>query len=194
MITEIELKKIIAENLIYYRKQNGLTQLQLAEKLHYSDKAISKWERGEGIPDLYTLMEIAEILGISINNLVGTQKTISQSKNKTIHYMIPVLSVGLVWLVATCFYVIFKLFLMDLNNVWLSYIYAIPVSFIVLLIFSCIWGNNLTKFCYSSVICWSIPLSIYLSISYDRLWLLFFIAIPLQILLIFWFFFKKKMK
>ena len=55
MLNENELKKIVTENLIYYRKINKLTQLQLAEKLNYSDKAISKWERGESLPDLYIL-------------------------------------------------------------------------------------------------------------------------------------------
>ena len=55
MINEEQFKALVAKNLANYRKINNLTQLDLAEKLSYSDKAISKWERGESLPDLYTL-------------------------------------------------------------------------------------------------------------------------------------------
>ena len=55
MIQENDFKKQVAKNLVYYRKLNKMTQNELAQKLNYSDKAISKWERGENLPDLYIL-------------------------------------------------------------------------------------------------------------------------------------------
>ena len=55
-----KLKKQIGANIISYRKRFQMTQAGLAEKLNYSDKAISKWERGESVPDVLTLMQIAE--------------------------------------------------------------------------------------------------------------------------------------
>ena len=64
-MTEIELKETITANLIKYRKTNSYTQAALAEKINYSDKAVSKWERGESIPDLYTLTLLAELYGIT---------------------------------------------------------------------------------------------------------------------------------
>ena len=57
------LTAIIAENLVYYRKKAQMTQLQLAEKLNYSDKSISKWERGEGVPDIFILAQLAKLYG-----------------------------------------------------------------------------------------------------------------------------------
>ena len=63
-----ELKSRVADNIAFYRKRAGLTQLELAEKLNYSDKAISKWERGDGLPDLVVLNEMANIFGININD------------------------------------------------------------------------------------------------------------------------------
>ena len=54
-----KLKFQIGANIAAYRKQAGLTQAGLAEKLNYSDKAISKWERGESIPDVLTMMVLA---------------------------------------------------------------------------------------------------------------------------------------
>ena len=56
-----ELKDIIAHNLVAYRKAAGLTQAEIADKLNYSDKAVSKWERGEGMPDVAVLKTLADI-------------------------------------------------------------------------------------------------------------------------------------
>ena len=64
MFTEEQIKENIAKNLIKYRKAHNLTQIQLAEKLNYSDKSISKWERQESIPDLVILSNIAKLYGI----------------------------------------------------------------------------------------------------------------------------------
>ena len=61
--------KILANNLIYYRKASGYTQLEIAEKLNYSDKSISKWERAEGVPDIFVLKALAELYGITIDDL-----------------------------------------------------------------------------------------------------------------------------
>ena len=56
-----KLKKQIGINIASYRKRNGLTQAGLAERLNYSDKAVSKWERGESVPDVLTLSQMAEL-------------------------------------------------------------------------------------------------------------------------------------
>ena len=50
-----QLKQTVANNIAQLRKSKGLTQLELAERLNYSDKAVSKWERGEGLPDVLVL-------------------------------------------------------------------------------------------------------------------------------------------
>ena len=87
MINEEQFKAIVAKNLANYRKINNLTQLDLAEKLSYSDKAISKWERGESLPDLYTLQRIADLYGITINDLAYEKQEIIKPKTikKTNH-------------------------------------------------------------------------------------------------------------
>ena len=103
MVNEEELKKKLAKNLIYYRKNNNLTQLQLAEKLSYSDKAISKWERGESVPDILTLKALADLYHCKIDDLLKekNRKKLFITKNKLI---ISLLSVGLVWLIAVITY------------------------------------------------------------------------------------------
>ena len=65
-----KLKYQIGANIAAYRKQFGMTQAGLAEKLNYSDKAVSKWERGESVPDVLILMQLAELFGTTVNDLV----------------------------------------------------------------------------------------------------------------------------
>ena len=73
-----DLKKIIAKNLVTYRKQAHMTQAELAEKVGYSDKNVSKWERAEGVPDMLVLHELAELYGVTVNDFF-VDHTIEQS-------------------------------------------------------------------------------------------------------------------
>ena len=118
------LKTKIKENLIKYRKEAGMTQLQLAQKLGYSDKTVSKWEREEGVPDIYILKQIADLYGITVNDLIGDGETIKKKgkkiglpkiskRNKII---IALLSAGLVWTVAITLYVILDLSIPDIEK------------------------------------------------------------------------------
>ena len=66
-----KLKKQVGANIAAYRKRAGLTQAGLAEKLNYSDKAVSKWERGESVPDVVTLVQLAELFEITVNDLLA---------------------------------------------------------------------------------------------------------------------------
>ena len=65
------LRNQIGSNIAAYRKQAGLTQAGLAEKLNYSDKAVSKWERGESVPDVMTLVQLAELFQIPVGELLA---------------------------------------------------------------------------------------------------------------------------
>ena len=74
-----DIKRILAKNLTDLRLRNHLTQLELAEKLNYSDKTISKWERGESSPDISVLVEIADLFGVTLDDLVKSE-TIEQNE------------------------------------------------------------------------------------------------------------------
>lgn len=193
-MTDNEFRKLVSENLQYYRKLNNLTQLQLAEILNYSDKSVSKWERGESLPDLYIMQTLATLYGITINDFVVEEKTKPVHKKKNNNLLITLIAVGSVWLVATIVFVCLGIFLPSLTKAWLAFIYAIPASMIVLLVFTNIWGNKIEVFLALTVLYWSVPLSLYLSIDYKQLWLLFIIIIPLQIITIFMFLLKKESK
>ncbi len=194
MIEEPVLRETIAKNLARYRKANNLTQLQLAEKLNYSDKSISKWERGDGLPDLLVLAQIADLFDININDLITDRKKLAHQRHAFNKIMISLISFTGVWFVATIVFVTLRLFVPSLPKVWLTFICAIPASLIVLLVFASIWGKRLHQFICISLLSWSVPLAVFLSFDYLELdlWLLFIAIIPLQVLTILAFILKAK--
>ena len=71
MEKEEDVYKRIGKNIAAYRRNAGITQAELARKINYSDKSVSKWESGNGVPDVLVLMRLAELFGVSVNDLVG---------------------------------------------------------------------------------------------------------------------------
>lgn len=197
MTTE-ELQNLLPQNLIRFRKANKLTQLELAEKLNYSDKAISKWERGDGYPDIFVLNQLAEIYNISLNDFFVEHKTTPTRiekikislKNKTV---ITMLSFTLVWFIACLAFTLLELLSPNTLN-WLVFLYAIPISTLVVYIFTNVWGNNWLKFLFITIFCWTLILSVYLTFKLDNLWLLFICCGSFQILIILWFWLRYDRK
>ena len=105
MEKEEKLRRNLANNLIHYRKESNLTQLQLAEKLNYSDKAISKWERAESVPDIYILNTLAELYSCSVDDLLSERIKVKRSFYKN-RFIISLMAVALVWLVAIIVYMV----------------------------------------------------------------------------------------
>ena len=77
-----KLKHQLGANIVSYRKRIGLTQAGLAEKLNYSDKAVSKWERGESFPDVLTLVQLADLFGITVNDLLLDPNALPERTSK----------------------------------------------------------------------------------------------------------------
>ena len=68
------------------RKEKGLTQKELANQLHITDRAVSKWERGLGCPDISLLDDLAKILGVSISSLLNGEEEVENAIKTTITY------------------------------------------------------------------------------------------------------------
>ena len=188
---EEKLRECFARNLAHYRKLLGLTQTELAEKLNYSDKSISKWERGDGLPDLTVTVQLAEIFGLTPNDLLAEKprKRLLTTRNKTI---ITMLSIGLTWLVATVLFFFFEIILPNVYSWWLLYIFAIPTSAIIGIVFAAIWWKKIHIFISTSTLIWSVALCVMLTINLDKIYLIFIVAAVLQILTILWFLIKKQ--
>ncbi len=199
-----KVKARIGANIAFYRKQAGLTQAGLAEKLNYSDKAISKWERGESIPDVLTMMQLASLFGVSVDDLLGDVNALPENpttleaamnqvselalKRKANKNIILGLSSTLVWFVALLIFVGFSTF--DIRNSWLAFFYAVPVNAIVLLSLRSAWHDFRWNKALISIIVWGTLLSIYVSIlalARFNAWKIFLLGIPGQIAIFLWF-------
>lgn len=177
---EEKLRRLIAENIAYYRKQNGDTQADLAEKLNYSDKSVSKWERGDGTPDVFILAKIASLYDITVQDLLREKKV---PKSRSRHILIHLLSVGLVWLVMTVLFCISKIFHVLPEHAWMLFIYGIPITGIVSVVFSGLWWNRLLLTLSCSLIIWGLGLSLVLSLQVESVTLLLLICAVVQVLL-----------
>lgn len=188
-----QLKETIGKNICEYRKVANLSQVEFAEKLNYSDKAVSKWERGESLPDIVVLKQIADLFGLTVNDLIGQKKkrTITLRKILKSKILVMWLSVALVWLVATIAYVFLTLFTI-LPKTWLAFIYAIPVSFIVCIVLCARWRLTIPLTVFESLFVWTLALTVCLSVSFQNIWLLFIIGFPLQVMIILWFFLQRR--
>ena len=199
-----KLKLQIGSNIANYRKGAGLTQAGLAEKLNYSDKAVSKWERGESMPDVTTLVQLAEQFGITVNDLLvdpdalpgnpGTlEKAMTQVSEKALKRkadkgIILSLSSTLVWFVALFFFVVISSF--DIPYSWLAFFYAVPANAIVLLSLRSAWRDFRWNKALISCIVWGSLISIHASLWVFlgvNVWKLYLLGIPGQIAIFLWF-------
>ncbi len=200
MENSIEINRKIAKNLTYYRKTAGLTQAELAEKINYSDKSVSKWESGNGVPDVYTLIQLAELYGVTIDTLLGDGAPIRvKKKTRSLRVLVMLLSSGIIWLIATCFFVSMQFF-MPGRAWWISFIYAVFTNAVVLLVYSAIWKYRTLRFVAVTVIIWIGLTCLYLTVKFidirlgrvddGPLWSVFLMGIPLQVLEVLWEFFR----
>lgn len=185
------LKKIIAKNIQELRIASSLTQAELASRLNYSDKAVSKWERGESVPDVQVLKMIAELFEVTVDYLLTDDHAdstdlpkISKKIIRRNRMVITLLATSVVWLIATIAFVIFGLALDSFSKTWLAYVVAVPVSCIVLLVFNSIWGNGKLNYLIISLLLWSTLLTVCLLISMSKIWILFVIGIPAQVMIL----------
>ncbi len=136
-----DIKAIFAGNLIHLRTQAGLTQAELAEKIHYSDKSVSKWERAESLPDLQVTKELADVFGVTVDFLI-TPHDAWEGKPVRVPYRTDVvtsLSIVGVWTIALLVFTVF-FWVMD-KLLWEVFLAAVPVSLIVLLVLNSVWGK-----------------------------------------------------
>lgn len=182
-----DLKQIIANNIIELRKDMDLTQAELADKLGYTDKAISKWERAESIPDVIILKQLAELFGVTLNYLIEAEHPKTKEelprRAKNNRLVISLLAAAAVWFVATVLFVYLQLY--GIPGGWKVFVGAVPATMIVLLVFNSIWGKRVLNFIIISVLVWSALTFAYLMLPYN-LFLIFIIGIPIQVLIILW--------
>ena len=203
-------KRIVAANLAELRKSHHLTQLQLAEQLHYSDKAVSKWERGESLPDLAVMKQLADYYGTTIDDLMLTPEVRAEKEaaakqqtdvkpepdpeseqiiarlKKSNHLIIAGMAAVLVWLIASLIFVVLDTVVPQLEYTSFLFIYAAPITAVVCLVFNSIWFNRRWNFVIISFLVWSVLGALFLTFYQYRIWKLFLIGIPAQLIILLW--------
>ena len=181
---EATLRKTVAKNIAQYRKAHHDTQLDLATKLNYSDKSVSKWERGESLPDVYILSQIAELYGVSVSALIGEIQPPRESKPHY-HMFILLLSLALTMAVATLLFSMFMICKVD-YPAWMFFVYALPVCSIICIVFTSLWWGILWQGVSVSALIWTLGLSLYLSFELENVSLIFLVCAALQVLTLLW--------
>ena len=185
-----ELKLISASNIIKLRTGAGLTQAELGEKLNYSDKTISKWERGEAIPDAYVLTQMAEIFGVTVDYLLSShdawespeqreEKERKQEEHRYSVNMIIAISVLGVWTMALTIFVMLWLFDIIL---WETFVVALPVSILTYMVLICVFRRRRYLQFVIAAFVLSLFILLYFTLPMQKPWQLFLIAIPAEII------------
>lgn len=176
MKKEEELKNNISSNITYYRLKAKLTQAELAEKLNYSDKSISKWERKEGIPSVLVLNELASFFNITLNDLVNKRKVKPKRMKKQQR---PLLYSLIIWLIAIITFSILLAFKVN-YKAWHLLILATSLSGLVFFIFNLVWNKKVFIYLSFSIFIYMLALFFHLTFK-GRAYIYYILATSIYI-------------
>ena len=194
-MNEMDIKQNFSKNLSALRKSRNLTQAELAEKINYSDKSVSKWERGDVLPDITTFKMIADFFGVKVDELITADKRREMTRQGK-RVLITTLSCALVFFIATLVTLFYSSF-RDFEYVWLAYVYAFPIVSIVLIVLSSKWFSFFTTMISVSGLVWASGLSAYLTallFASVNIWFIFVVCGVFQVLVVMWFKFLDRLK
>lgn len=184
------LEEIVAQNLTELRKAQKWTQAELAEKLNYSDKSVSKWERGEALPDLKVLTQLSELFGVTLDYFTTENASASKSqfdmpkKERGFRIGVILLSVCVVWLIALSAFAFTASPATGFHHGWLAIIWAVPISAATIAAMSIHWKFRVLAIVFESIFSWTVLTAVFLQLlvtyHWDNLWMLFLVGVPLQ--------------
>ena len=185
-----DVRKNIVNNLVLLRKATKMTQQELAKALNYSDKAISRWEVGDSLPDISVLLRVCEIYGVEFDWLIRRHEDAPKAGKTKSEGLGP--RIAIVLLLATfCYAVATIIFVYNRviheDTVWLAYIWAVPASLSFAVFFSRRWWSGIVTLILVSLDMWSILSGFYLhflAASGENVWPLFLLGVPVQVIFI----------
>lgn len=182
---EKDLKEIVAQNIFYLRTVHHMTQYELGQQLNYSDKAVSKWERADGIPDVYVLKKIAELFEVSVDYLLvehleQEQKIEKKPFNK--RAMTLLMNIIMISIMSIALLVFVVVALACKLYIWQVFVYALPVIAIAGIACCGAWKRHFGLFLFISMFVWTAILSVYLALGNYGTWMLFLLGIPVQVI------------
>lgn len=187
-----DIPKNIAKNITELRKNAGMTQARLAEEIGYSDKSVSKWERGDGVPDIVCLKNIADLFGVSVDYLLESEHSTSPAaaaqdnsaqsdeQNQSESYIInraAIVGVTLAGILMLASIVFMILKLCGIVSA-LPFVIACPVFALLIVIFNSIWGVTKFNFYTVSLLVLSILYLISFILRSYGMWQIMLLGIP----------------
>ena len=189
------LEQIVAANLTELRKARKWTQAELAEKINYSDKSVSKWERGEALPDLKVLKQMADLFEVSLDyftteNAAAEKEKFNFPKSENRYRIgVELLAVSIVWIIAVSIFISTQFYS---KGLWMAFVWAVPASALVLVLFNQHWKFRVCTIVFRSIFCWTLLAALFLQLllyhpRYNyNVWTLFLIGLPAQAAIILW--------
>ena len=179
-MTEIEIKHNFAKNVRELRSAKGLNQIQFGEKIHYSSKAISKWENEDVLPDIVTLNMVAEFFNITVDDLISNRDALKVSHKKKNRVLITASSSLLSFFVAAIVFLI--LYLCNVPYAWRSFIVALPCSAVTFIVLASLWFKRYVRNIGIVILIWSSALVAMVFMNFEYFWILIIAASILSII------------
>lgn len=184
-----DIPKNIAKNITELRKSAGMTQARLAEEIGYSDKSVSKWERGDGVPDIVCLKNIADLFGVSVDYLLESEHSTSPTSSVSVgkdeqsagqyiinHAAIVGITLAGVLMLASIVFVVLKL--CGIVSA-LPFVISAPVFSILMIVFNSIWGKRSLNFFTVSLLVLSL---IFMLTFLTSEWSIMLLSIPAELI------------
>ena len=183
-----DVRQTISRNLARLRREKGVTQAELAEQFNYSDKAISRWEHGDTLPDVNVLCELCEFYGVTLNDLVAeectlpTEGTVKRKRDSFLYRLwICIMWAAVIWLLATIVFA-YTLSVRD-AGLWVVFVFAVPLSTAAVALAGRSMIRGIARFILASVVMWTTLASVYLYFLQYNFWMIFLVGVPLQLIL-----------
>lgn len=178
----MELNEIIANNIYNLRNDRGMTQTELAEKLNYTDKLVSKWERGEAIPNAYALKQISEIFSVSMDYIFSSHEDEAVPKESSVsRRVITAISIMGIWTVDVLVFVILWITLRPMPSILF---YAVPASIVTLLVLNSVWNKGKHNYMIIAALVSSIAATVYIALLKFNCWQIFILLIPAELVVL----------
>ena len=188
----VDLKLIIASNIIKLRTDAGMTQSELGAKLNYSDKSISKWERAESLPDANVLRQMGEIFGVSMDYLFNTHDDWSPTPEpqkediERVRFNFKAVEAVALCGIATFAFFLFILFWIMIDSfVWIVFFAALPMEVLTHLVLNSVWNKGRGNLVIIGVLIFSLLLLTYVIFLEYNIWQVFLLMLPAVIILFF---------
>lgn len=189
------VRETVAKNIVTLRKQNNLTQIELAQKINFSDKAISRWENGEVLPDLETIKKLSEVFNVPVSLIIEEQEVVEKPKGISItkrDVLSQIFLVCEIWVILGVIYAYFDI--TKSVSYWKIFLWGVPTTALFLIIQNRKKKNKIMYFVYGTLFVWSFITCLFIQMLSARPWYFFLLGVPIQGMLIVRYLFNYKQK